>query len=212
MSFFKSIFNKENPQRTISNVNDLMVKDIIQINDSFALPTVLRGQQFQISAINSYEYEHKTETEWVLSGNDDSEIFLSLDVDDKTYLKFSLKIHHEDVETLFDLDQFSTIFDEPGEANLDRIDDNGHTSGWSDTQYQQSVFARVGYFHRKDHRTASLSPYEGNDVGEQFELYQLLNPEQTKGVEAEVWSDGDTDIFLTFYRETTDIVDMFPGS
>ena len=212
MSFFKRIFNKEEQARRVEHVDELLIKDIIQLTDSFALPEMLRGQQFQVSAINSYEYEHQTDTEWVLSGNNNVEIYLGLDVDDQTYLKFSLKIHHEDVETLFDLDQFSTLFDEPGDAILDHVSDNGHTAGWTDSQYQQSIFARVGYFHRKDHRTAKLSQFEGQDAGEQFELYQLLNADQTKGVEAEVWSDGDTDIFLTFYRPTTDIIDMFPGS
>ena len=213
MSFFKRIFSKEEEQqRRVEHVNELLINDIIQLSDSFALPEGLRGQQFQVTAINSYEFERQTDTEWVLTGNNNIELYLSLDVDDKTYLKFALKIQHEDVETLFDLEQFSSIFDEPGDAILDRVSDNGHTAGWSDDQYQQSLFARVGYFHRKDHRTANLSQYQGKDAGEQFELYQLLNPDQSKGVEAEVWSDGDTDVFLTFYRPTTDIVDMFPGS
>lgn len=212
MSLFKNIFSKEKPQRKITNVNQLDVGDIIQLTDSFALPSVLRDQQFQVSAINSYEYENQVDTEWVLTGNDDSELFLTLDIDDKVYLKFTLKIEHQDVETLFDLEQFSSIFDEPGEAHLTKQSDNDKTSGWSDEQYRQSLFAKVGYFHRKDNRTSALSQYEGKEAGEQFELFQLLNSEQTKGVECEVWEDGDTDVFLTFYRPTTDIIDMYPGS
>jgi len=212
MSFIKRIFNKEQEQRKVTSPRQLMVGDIIVLTDSFALPESLRQQQFQVSAINSYEYEHHTETEWVLSGHSDTELFLSLDVDDKTYLKFALKIQHEDVETLFDLDEFSTTFDEPGEAFLEKLADNNLTNGWTSAQYQQSIFAKVGYFHRKDHRSENLSQYEGKDAGEQFELYQLLDQDQSKGIELEVWSDGDTDVFLTLYRPLTDIVDMYPGS
>ena len=212
MSFIKRIFNKEQEQRKVTSPRQLMVGDIIVLTDSFALPESLRQQQFQVSAINSYEYEHHTETEWVLSGHSDTELFLSLDVDDKTYLKFALKIQHEDVETLFDLDEFSTTFDEPGEAFLEKLADNNLTNGWTSAQYQQSIFAKVGYFHRKDHRSENLSQYEGKDAGEQFELYQLLDQDQSKGIESEVWSDGDTDVFLTLYRPLTDIVDMYPGS
>ncbi|MCO4797832.1 MAG: hypothetical protein KC484_01355 [Colwelliaceae bacterium] len=212
MSFLKRIFKKEENARQVNKPNDLLKGDIIVLTDSFALPETLRTQQFQVTAINSYEYEHRVDTEWVLTGNDDTELYLTLDIDDKTYLKFSLKIQHQDVESLFDLDDFSTIFDEPGEAFLTRQSDNAFTSGWTSEQYQQTIFSNVGFFHRKDHRSENLSAYEGEDSGEQFELYQLLDKEQSKGIELEVWHDGDTDIFLTLYRPTTDIIDMFPGS
>ncbi|GLX79562.1 hypothetical protein tinsulaeT_29020 [Thalassotalea insulae] len=212
MSFLKKIFSKEQQQRQVSKVQDLHVGDMIILTDSFALPENLRNQQFQVSAVNSYEYQNHTDTEWVLTGKDDSELYLSLEVDDKTYLKFALKVQHQDVESLFDLDEFATIFDEPGQAFLDRKTDSQLSQGWSAKQYQQSLFAKVGYFHRKDHRSETLSVYEGKDAGEQFELYQLLSEDQSRGIELEVWQDGETDVFLTLYRPTHDIVDMFPGS
>lgn len=212
MSFFKKIFNKDQPQRQVTKVQDLNVGDIIVLTDSFALPEALRSQQFQVSAVNSYEFEHQTDLEWVLTGNDDNELYLSLDIDDKTYLKFSVKIQHQDVETLFDLDEFATIFDEPGQAFLTKQSDSSLTDGWTSAEYQQSVYAKVGYFHRKDHRCETLSSYEGKDAGEPFELYQLLDEQQGRGIELEVWQDGDTDVFLTLYRPTHDIIDMYPGS
>jgi len=212
MSFFKRIFNKEEKQRCLTNSKDLKIKDIIVLTDSFALPEALRKQQFQVNAINCYEFEMKTQTEWVLIGSDDIELYLTLDEDDKTYLKFSLKINHSEVEALFDLDDFSSIFDEPGNAFLDKKSDNSLTTGWTSSQYQQKVYSQVGYFHRKDNRSEQLSSYEGNDAGEQFELYALFDQDQSRGIDIEVWQDGDTDVFLTLYRPTSDIVDMFPGS
>ncbi|MGB0937644.1 MAG: hypothetical protein ACPGTQ_09300, partial [Colwellia sp.] len=104
------------------------------------------------------------------------------------------------------------VFDEPGNAFLTKQADTNFTSGWSSDEYQQSVFGRVGYFHRKDQRSETLSEYEGKDSGEQFELYNLYNEDQTKGVEIEVWQDGETDVFLTLFRPMSDIVDMFPAS
>lgn len=206
------MFSKSVPERKLNNVKELTLGDIIVMSDSFGLPKALRAQEFQVSAVNSYEYEHNTQTEWVLQGNNDLQFFLTLDEDDKTYLKFSLKILHQDVESLFDLEQFSTVFDEPGQAQLERQSDSNTTSGWSDELYRQSVFAQVGFFHRKDHRKSTLSPYEGKDSGEQFELYSLYNEDQDKGIDIEVWQDGDTEVFLTLFKPTTDIVDMFPGS
>jgi hypothetical protein len=213
MSFFKKIFNKnKQEQRKLTHVNQLLVGDIILLTDSFALPETLRNQQLQVTAVNSYEYEQETQTEWTLQGNNDLLLFLTLDVDDTTELKFALKIEHEDVETLFDLDSFSQIFDEPGQAFLEKQTDNNLTTSWTSEQYQQNVFAKVGYFHRKDHRSENLSAYEGKDSGEQFELYTLYNEDQSKGIDIEVWQDSDTDVFLTIFRPLTDIVDMYPAS
>ncbi len=71
---------------------------------------------------------------------------------------------------------------------------------------------KVGYFHRKDHRSENLSAYEGKDAGEQFELYALFNEDQSKGLDVEVWQDGETDVFLTIFRPLSDIVEMYPAS
>jgi hypothetical protein len=213
MSFFKKIFNKSsNESRKLTKVNQLLVGDIIVLTDSFALPESLRGQEFQVKAVNSYEFEERVQTEWALTGTNALEIFLSLEVDDITELKLSLKIQHEDVETLFDLDSFSEIFDEPGEAFLEKKADSQITPLWSSEQYQQSVFAKVGFFHRKDHRSEKLSAYEGKDSGEQFELYSLYNEDQSKGIDIEVWQDGDTEVCLTLFRPCSDIIDMYPAS
>ena len=213
MNFLKKIFNKPTTEpRKLTNVNQLLIGDIIVLTDSFALPESLRGQEFQVKAVNSYEFENKIQTEWALIGTNALEIFLSLEVDDITELKLSLKIQHDDVETLFDLERFSEIFDEPGNAFLDKKKDNELTSLWTSEQYQQSTFAKVGYFHRKDHRSENLSAYEGKDSGEQFELYNLYNEDQSKGIDIEVWQDGDTEVCLTLFRPLSDIVDMYPGS
>lgn len=212
MSFFKNIFNKKTTERQLNSAKDLTTGDIIVLTDSFALPENLRQQQFHVTAVNSYEYELKTETEWVLTGPNDLEIFLSLEEDDKTYLKFSLKIEHHDVESLFDLEQFAIIFEEASNAKLTRHTDTAKTQGWSSDYYQQHIFAKVGFFHKKDHRIETLSAYEGKDAGEQFELYTLYDNDEDRGIDVEVWADGDTDVFLTFFRPITDIVDMYPGS
>tara|TARA_B110000467_G_C18303524_1_gene473037 strand:+ start:1040 stop:1693 length:654 start_codon:yes stop_codon:yes gene_type:complete len=217
MNFFKKTLSKfskgsKAEPRKLSQVNQLLVNDIIVLTDSFALPESLRKAEFQVKAVNSYEFEHSVQTEWALLGENDIEIFLSLAVDDTTELKFSLKIAHEDVESLFDLERFGEIFDEPGQAFLDKQEDTALTAGWSSDQYQQKTFANVGYFHRKDHRSENLSSYEGSGAGEQFELYSLYNEDQSYGIDVEVWQDGDTEVCLTLFRPLSDIIDMYPGS
>lgn len=212
MNFLKKIFNKEEPARQLTQVQDLLKGDVIGLSDSFALPTSLRQQEFIVDSVSSYEYENDVQTEWVLKGGNNIELYLSIESDDEVYLKFALKVTHDDISILFDLEAFAEIFNEPGNAFLDKKLDTPLTEGWTSPQYQQNTFAKVGYFHRKDHRTEELSAFEGKDAGEAFELYTLLDEAQNKGIELEVWEDGDTDVFLTFYRPTTDIVSMYPGS
>mgnify|MGYP003388609141 CR=1 FL=1 len=212
MSFLKKMFGEKKQERKLNSAKELTTGDIIVLTDSFALPENLRKQQYQVTTVNSYEYEHSTQTEWMLTGENNSELYLSLEEDDRTYLKFALKIAHHDVETLFNLDDFATIFEEDQNTQLIRQQDNALTAGWSSEQYNQHGFVKVGYFHKRDHRTETLSAYEGKDAGEQFELYSLYDNDEDRGVDVEVWSDGDTDVFLTLFRPLTDIVDMYPGS
>ncbi|NMP15133.1 DUF4178 domain-containing protein [Thalassotalea sp. Y01] len=211
MSFFKKLFGKPEEQRKLNRVDDLKVDDIFIFDDSFALPELLRGAQFLVSAVNSYEYEHHTETEWVLIDDRNTQIYLSLYKDDETYLKISLKLNDDDVAELFDLDQFANIF-EQGETIIDKHSDTPVSDGWSSDTYRQYTFAKVGYFHRKDHRSEQISEYQGKDQGERFELYQLEGSDDRFGMDLEVWDDGDTDVFLHMYRPLTDIKDMYPGS
>jgi hypothetical protein len=214
MSFFKNLFNKnQQAERQLNSVNELTCGDIIKLTDSFALPELLRDQEFQVNAVNSYEFEHQVQTEWVLNGNHGIEIYLSLEEDDHTLLKFAIKLTEQDVETLFDLEQFGDIFEEPGQAQLIRQQGTEHLTNWTAQEYFQATFAQVGYFHRKDYRNSEQpSQYEGKGSGEQFELYTLYNNDDSKGVDIEVWADGDTDVFLTLYRPTSDVKDLFPGS
>ncbi|MDN3651949.1 hypothetical protein QWY77_04100 [Thalassotalea ponticola] len=211
MNFFKKLFAQPNKQRTIGDVEELQINDIIVFDDSFALPQLLRSQQFMVSAVNSYEYEYHTDTEWVLRGSSQTNVYLSVDNDDERYLKLSVKLAESDVAELFDLDQFADVF-EQGECLIDKQNDNALTEGWTCQQYRRSTFAKVGYFHRQDHRSTALGQYQGEAQGEPFELYQLEGSNDKFGVDIEVFEDGDTDVLVHIYRPLTDIKDMFPGS
>ncbi|MGL5393485.1 MAG: hypothetical protein ACRDA8_19265, partial [Shewanella sp.] len=119
MGFFNRIFGKKAQSlRELNHPSQLKLGDMISLDNSFALPPQLRGQQLQVEAINTYEFARSQQAEWVLKGHSHTRIFLSLAEDDETYLAFSLKIPRAEVEQLFDLDEFSTLFDEPGRARL----------------------------------------------------------------------------------------------
>jgi hypothetical protein len=73
------------------------------------------------------------------------------------------------------------------------------------------TFAAFGYFHREDYRNLK-PPQDANGVtGEPFEYYLLLDDDESRALEVEVYEGGDTDVVLTLYRPITDISDYWPG-
>jgi len=200
MSLWKKIFggSSEPKARSISRVEDLKPNDMITLNDSFALPELLRGKQFEVQSVDTYDYDGDKESEWVLVGTDGTQVFLSIDEDDEKYLVFSVKITREEVETLFDLNEFSRVFDAQGMVSLDVQSEIARLPGWiSGTYHRQGTF-ETGTYHRG-----------GTCKGETFELYELLDSDEEKGVCIEVWGSGETDVSLVLYRPTTDVVDFF---
>ena len=211
MNFFKNLFTSNKPiDRTLEDISQLQSKDIIRFSDSFALPSQLRNHEFQISSINSHEFETNTITEWALLGTTDQPLYLTKMSASQPYFKISMRIDDEDIETLFDLDEFSEVFSEPGQAILNRKLDNAKTNNWTAEQYQQNTFAQVGYFHRQD--ITKLSEQEIDQQGEAFELYQLRGNDEQYSIDIQVWNDGETNVFLNLYRPLTDIIDLYPGS
>ncbi|GIU42511.1 hypothetical protein TUM4438_09260 [Shewanella sairae] len=216
MGFLSSLFGKkEEPKRQLDHPSKLNKGDMISLDDSFALPPQLRGQQLRVEAVNTYEYERKQQTEWVLKGHGSDTIFLSLDEDDETYLGLSIKVNRGLVEALFDLDQFSEIFEEPGKAELTTNTlsaDLQEYEQWLSAHYHQDSAGNFGYFHRQDYR-GQKPPQDANGAtGEAFESYQLLDDDEDKAIDVEVYEGGETDVMLTIYRPLSDIRDYWPGA
>ncbi len=213
MGFFNSLFSKpETPTRELTRPDDLVTGDMITLDDSFALPPQLKGKQLKVEAVNTYEYEHSRTTEWQLKGTGNQAVFLTLDKDDEVYLAFSIKLTRDKVEQLFNIEQFSGIFEEPGEARLTVTE--GHPfpelSQWLGKNYRQTTFAQFGYFHPEDYRKSQPSQYEGENQGEPFESYQLIDDTENYAVEAEVYEGGETEVSLILYRPVTDIREYWP--
>ncbi|GIU37038.1 hypothetical protein TUM3794_07120 [Shewanella colwelliana] len=213
MGFLKGLFGKkEQPKRQLSHPNHLLKGDMISLDDSFALPPQLRGQQLRVEAVNTYEFERKQLIEWVLKGHGNDTLFLSLDEDDETYLAFSLKIPRNLVEQIFDLEQFSDIFEEDVQANLTvQPSIPEQLEQWLGKQYHQINFAQFGYFHREDYRNQRPPQDAEGATGDAFESYLLLDDKERYALDIEVYEGGETDVMLTLYRPLSDIREYWPG-
>jgi len=211
MGLFGKLFggsSKNKTKRVLERPEQLLVGDIITLDDSFALPALLRGQSLEIKKINTYEYEHSKSVEWVLQGSTDDILFLSIENDDVQTLVFSLKINRDTVGQIFDLDQFSQLFDEPGNAQFSVKNSPNDFSQWLAANYRQCEFAQFGYFHNLDYREQNISDQQGDS----FERYSAVSDDEKFGLEAEVYQDGETDIVLCVHRPVSDIRQFWPKS
>lgn len=217
MGFLSGLFGKKDkaPSRELNHPNQLLKGDMITLDDSFALPAQLRGQQFKVEAIHTYEYQRSCQYEFMLMGQHPSPIFMTCIIDDESYLSFSIKVTRAEVEQLFDLDEFATVFDDE-DAVLNRLtisDELDNQYGqWLASEYHQTEHAIFGYFHREDYRNLTPPQDEHGKRGEAFESYSLEDNSESHGVDICVYESGDTEVTLTLYRPLTDIRQYWPGS
>lgn len=208
-SFFKS---KPQATRQLTDVNDLQVGDMLQVQDSFAYPAWLKGQTLRVTAVNTYQYQRSAEYEFVCETDNGRIVFLSVSAEDgERWLNFAVKIERDDVQQIFGLDEFSRIFDEDGLTNIRVAEKPDDLARMLADEYQQSQAPYVGYFHNKDYRDLTLPQYV-DDQDESCEIIELLSPCENFALYAEIWDGGDTDVILTMSRPVSDIVAFFPGS
>jgi hypothetical protein len=217
MGFLSGLFGKkEAPKRLLDHPNKLLKGDMLTLDDSFALPALLRGQQLKVEAIHTYEYQRSQLCEFLLRGHSGTAIYLSYIQEDESYLSISIKINRAEVERLFDLDAFAEVFEEPGNAVLTPLPLSAELETefgqWLSDEYHQVEFAGFGYFHRQDYRGLTPPQDEHGDRGESFESYSLVNNQDSHAIDIEVYEGGDTEVMLTLYRPLSDIREYWPAS
>ncbi|WP_144392264.1 hypothetical protein [Pleionea sediminis] len=209
--FGKWFGKKEEKTRILEKPEELNVGDMVEMVDSFGLPAEIRGETFQIMEINTYEYKHARETEFLLQGSEGIPLHLTVEVEDgEEWLNFTRKIERSDVEQLFDMDAFGLVFDEEvSRESIRVIGDSSKYERWlADSYYQEGEWTR-GYFHKSDFRKKSISRYEDDDNGEAFESVSLVSEDDMHRVEIEVWEDGTTDVSIGVSRPIADIKALY---
>ena len=213
MGFFSRWFSskdKHSEVRQVSHPKALQIGDVVGFSDSFALPELLRKQSFRIEKINTYQFEHAGYTEFVLLGQSNKQVYLAVFEDDEDWINVSIKVDYDQVSGLFDLEQFSDIFDETTDTELALKNEQHDFANWVSPVYFQRKFAERGYFYNKDFRP-NKPPLEEDDGSEALDYFCLTSTDESFSVEVEVWQDGDTDVLLTLHLPLAEIVDIFPG-
>ncbi len=207
---FKSFFNNDDKKelRTLEHPRDLNTGDIIKFD--FMPQPDLSNNQFQVTSVNTYDFEDRKQTEFTLKGESTDVIFLTVDENgDEPFLSFSRKINRNIVEDIFNIDEIASIFDSEEASTVNRVNEPSDLIGWTTDKYLQEVNAEGGYYHKGDYRNKEI-PMNDND-GDDFEYYMLIGSKRQFVLEAEVYDGGETDIILSIRRPLTDIEEMHPA-
>ena len=210
MSFLKGLWKRKKAgPRVLEHARDLMKGDLVQLANHYGLPEQLRDRMFKVIGICTYQFEHGNDTCFSLETTDNRQINLTIESDaGREMAAFSCAVDRRTVEELFDPDEFAQIFDSDDSVSLTLKNDAG-MDGWVAPSYHQETKGEKGYFYDKDYRDSAPPIEEG--AGESFEYYFLLSDDETRGVEIEVFSGGETEVSLVFYCDIEMIKDLWPA-
>lgn len=211
MSFFKSLFAKKQavPTRSLTHASQLQKSDIFTFGDSFALPQAMRKMQLQVTDINTLEFKHEHYAQIIGQGSAEQLVYLSFPDNPQKLVKFSLLLPRESVEALFDMDDFSEIFDEPGKARLKPLTQSHNYADMVADEYIQQDFMTTGYLHRQDYRGTTPPQYNEDKHGQEFEFYSLQGGQEKRFVDIFIFENGDTDVYLSFLRPANEIAELW---
>lgn len=211
-SFLKGLWSrtKKNPEsRALDHPRDLQKGDMLQLANHFGLPDLLRDKMFKITGVCTYQFEHENNTSFTLESVQDQKLSLSIESDaGRETAVFSYAISRSTVEELFDLDEFSEVFDSDDAATLNTLN-NAEFGGWAASKYFQEVKGEKGYYYERDYRPSGPPVHEGE--GELFEYFLLVNGDNSHGVEIEVYAGGETEVSLTRYLDMEMISGLWPA-
>jgi len=212
MNFFKKFFGKpaEKVGRELNRPHQLQIGDLLKMSDSFGLAESFRKQQFEVVEIHTQEFQYRQQAQLICQGAAREPVFILLDDKDKQHITLSVLLRRADVESLFDMDAFAEIFDEPGKARLTPLTQTSQWQAFLANNYVQQDYATIGYYHQQDYRGTKPPAFTDQSHGRQFEYFSLFGENEQRWIEIYVFENGDTDIYLSIKRPITDIAELWP--
>lgn len=211
MGFFKSLFAKKQPlaARTLTTPSELQLNDIFTFSDSFALPQAMRKQQLQVISVETLEFKHEHYAQLAGQGSAAQLVYVSFPENQKKRIKFSLLLTRNEVQELFDLDDFSEIFEAPGNTRLKPLTNDHNYGDMLAGQYVQQDFMTTGYKHQEDYRGKVPPQYNEEKHGREFEYYSLSGGNEERFIDIFIFENGETDVYLSFLRPANEITELW---
>jgi hypothetical protein len=213
IKLFKAIWanikdTEAGPTRTINDPIELQRGDYIKLNDSFALPPLLRGQTMQVSKVSTYVYGYEEVAELNLRGEKNRTVFMNIEENDgEPFIGFSVKLKRKEVNEIFGSGVLEKIYN--GEQrSLVTLNKPADFDLWLADDYKIKESAAECQFFDRDFRNMD-APTHG---GEALTYYELWSDDEKFSVEIEIWDEEEIDIIICLIRPLSDVHEMWPKS
>lgn len=206
-SLFKSYTGPNQAARQIDNPKQLQVGDLFKMSDSFALPSELRGESFQVQQVATYFYTDIGVPEFVIKSGPNKPLFLSIeDFDGEEQLILSRKLKRKEVEALFGWDAVKELTTR--ETTTEIVPRAPGEDEWLADAYHRRVFGGTGRYFERDLRDG---PAPGSG-GEPLHYYEFYDAEERCSFEVEAWEGDELEVCIGLVRPFSDIVEYWPHS
>lgn len=217
MSLFKAIFgsrggDKGPAPRTLEHPRDLKVGDILKFG--FTDQTDLGNQQFRVESIVTLDLggDAKKKVVFNIVGTDQAFRIAVISDKGKEYVEVGRSVLPEDVEQIFDVEQFIGLLDPDTGVNhvLHRTGEPAYLEGWTGAVYRQEA-GHNAYLYADDYRSRSLPTHE-SEGATGFSHYRLVTDDRQYALEVQVFDGGRTEVFLLANLAPLKIEEMWPAA
>jgi len=207
--------NKDTATRSLTKAIELEVGDIVVLNERQSLPKILRSQELEVTSVGTHQYSDGIEKELTFRSIDNKTYYMSIDDNDgDPLLCFSIKIERAEVETLFDLGQFARLFEDASYAQLEVKSIPERLKDWvGGDNYHQTLSHGEGYYFKDDLIAKGVIPSSHEDESsEAFRFHECESSDNDDyGLLVEIWSSGETDVFLSVSTPLDVVAEMWPN-
>ena len=197
------------PGRTLTGPADLRTGDLLTFKHRLSLPPDVQGQTFQVSRVDTYQYEDGIYPQLTLDGAEAGRVFLGFKATDAVEICLSKTAPRKDVRRIFAEDAFGALWDEDF-VDLEVVEKLDAYDGWLADAYSQVKKSSEGYFYNRDCRGEELSSFLDDDA-EELRYHECEDTTGRFGLTVEVWTDGDTEVTLDVNCPADVIESMWPG-
>lgn len=126
-------------------------------------------------------------------------------------IAFSRPVDRPDVEKLFDIGEFSRLFDldEPANVVLDRLAEPAGFEGWTARAYRQEA-AQEAYRHDADPTVTTIGA-DLDDEAHPFDFIRLVDDQRGHAIEAYVQDGGRTDVSVVALLSENAVEEVWSG-
>ncbi len=162
---------------------------------ALAAPEGLSSAELQVTGVHALDFGGPSKTRRVLQLEGGRAGPLQLWRDERDRVAIARTLQREEVERLFDLEVFGTLFDPDAPPNvvLERQETPGNLAGWTAAAYRQEG-AEQAWYHPQDPATAVIDEHVSDDA-EGIDHYRLVSDDRRHGIEIEVFDTGRTEVY-----------------